>query len=209
MVVATLRQVTQLAIVASLAANCGTEQSGVATTGPPGGERDAGNNADAANPADAGAVSECSFTPCGGDLVGSWTIRHVCPASVSVRNCPTVELDPKDVIVTGSFSFGTDGGLTFDIMSSGTWEGLVPPSCVTGTDCKSIAESLYQVNAPPATCTSDGDGGCSCSSPATPEQMATTPYRVSGNVAANMLYCVQDGLLKLRNEAGTVFVAAR
>jgi hypothetical protein len=126
---------------------------------------------------------------------------------VAIRDCPTVELKPKDVIVTGSFSFGADGGLTFDIMSTGTWEGLVPPSCVAGTDCESIARTLYQPNAPPASCTSDGNGGCSCSSPATPAQMATGPYRISGNVAANMSYCVRDGLLKLQNESGTVFVA--
>ncbi len=212
MLVTTLHRVTRMALVASFAAGCSAEQTNTGTTGTPGDDGDAGNLRDTGTSPDAGdtrAESECSFTACGGDLVGSWTIRHVCLSSIAVLDCPRVELKPKDVVVTGSFSFGTDGGLSFDIRSSGTWEGLVPPSCVAGTDCKTIADSLYQENAPPATCTSVGDAGCSCSSPVTPVQMATTPYMVSGNVAANMSYCVRDGVLKLMNESGTVFIASR
>lgn len=210
MLIATLRRVTQMAFVASAVSSCATEEPFRATNGTPRRESDSGRIADAGSGdvADA-ADAECSFTPCGGDISGNWTIQHVCPASVAVRDCPTVELEPKNVVVTGSFSFGTDGGLTFDIASSGTWEGLVPPSCVAGSDCQTIAQSLYQINAPPASCTSDGNGGCSCSSPVTPVQMATVPYRVSGNVAANMSYCVQGNVLKLMNESGTVFIASR
>jgi hypothetical protein len=210
MVAATLGRMTRLALVAGLVSSCASSETRARTRSE---EREAGSSLrDAGNLHDAGArdaESRCSFTPCGGDLVGNWTIRHVCLASVGVRNCPTANLEPKDVVVTGSFSFGTDGGLTFDIRSSGTWEGLIPPSCVAGTNCASIAQSLYQANAPPASCASDGDGGCACSSPVTPVQMATMPYTVSGNVTANMSYCVRDGMLKLQNAGGTVFVASR
>lgn len=168
-----------------------------------------GGDGDAGDAGEAGPEPVCAFVPCGGDLVGNWTIQQACPAPMHVQDCPIAELEPKDVTVSGTFSFGTDGGLTFDITSSGAWEGVVPSSCVAGTDCASIAVSLYQVNAPPASCTSDDDGGCSCSSPATPTQTDTRPYLVSGNTAAYMSYCVRDGLLKLQNEAGTVFVASK
>jgi hypothetical protein len=200
MVAAALCRVTGLAFTVGLLTSCGTSQSNGTTTRTRGDEGDAG---------DAGAESECSFTPCGGDIVGSWTIRSVCPVSVSVRDCPTAELEPNHVTVMGSVTFGADGGLAFDITSTGTWDGLVPPSCVVGTDCAAIAQSLYQRNAPPASCTSAGDGGCSCSSPATPVQTDMGPYTISGNTAANMSFCVRNDLLKLQNGAGTVFVARR
>jgi hypothetical protein len=158
---------------------------------------------------DARVESVCSFTPCGGDLLGSWTIQTACLASILVPNCPGAALDPKDVTVTGNFTFGSDGTLAIDIATSGTWQGLVPPSCVAGTDCPSIAVTLFQPNAPPATCTSNADGGCTCSSPATPTQTGSRPYRISGTTAASMSFCVQDDVLKLMNEAGTVFVSRR
>jgi hypothetical protein len=35
------------------------------------------------------------------------------------------------------------------------------------------------------------------------------PYRVSGNTAAFMSYCVRGDTMMLQNESGTVFVAER
>jgi hypothetical protein len=194
---------TRLVLIAGLLTSCGaTGSSGPAT-------RTRTAEPDGSAAVEGGADPECSFTPCGGDVVGTWTIQRVCPVSIFVQNCPTVALDPRDVAVTGSFTFGADGTLTIDIRSSGTWDGVVPSSCVAGTDCQSIAGTLFQPNAPPATCTSDGDGGCACSSPATPQQTGSRPYSIAGMSVASMSFCVEGDVLKLMNEAGTVFVSNR
>jgi len=153
------------------------------------------------------ADAECAFTPCCGTVVGNWKIRRACPTSLPVAKCPAASLEPKNVNISGTFAFGADGMLTFDITSTGTWDGVVPAQCVPNADCAAVAKTMYQPNAPAATCTADGHGGCKCSSPATPLQTGTMPYRVTDSTAAGMWFCAKDGSLKLRNESGTVFVA--
>lgn len=159
---------------------------------------------------DAGdAGGECAFTACGGDPVGTWTIQRICPASLTVPNCPVATLGPKNVTASGSFTFGADGTLSVNVTSTGTYEAAVPASCVLGSDCASIALSLTQMNAPLATCSDDGTGGCTCSSPVTPTQTGSGPYTIVGSTAGNMYFCVENDSLKLRNAAGTVFVSVR
>lgn len=153
------------------------------------------------------ADAECAFAPCGGSVLGNWKIRRACPTLLPVGKCPAASLEPKNVSISGTFGFGADGTLTFDIRSSGSWDGVVPASCVPNADCSAVAKTLYQPNAPAASCTSDGNGGCKCSSPATPLQTGTMPYRVTDTTVAGMSFCAQNGMLKLRNASGTVFVA--
>jgi hypothetical protein len=191
-----LLRALRLALIASVVSSCGKVLSGGATA--------AGKTGN-----DGGTDTTCSFTPCGGNIVGTWNIRRSCPASVRIQSCAAASLDPKNVTVSGSFSFHSDGGLAFDIRSTGSWEGTVPASCVTNGDCAPIVQALSQANAPLASCTKDANGGCKCSSPATPVQTGNTPYRIIGNTAASMSFCVKNGILKLQNPAGTVFVSSQ
>jgi hypothetical protein len=110
---------------------------------------------------------------------------------------------------SGTITFGSDGTWSYNVKASGTWDGNVPASCVTNSDCAAIAQGLTRRNAPAATCASDGNGGCNCSTPAIPSEVFSAPYTVAGTLVADEPFCVEHGSMKLSYPAGGVFVMSQ
>jgi hypothetical protein len=129
-------------------------------------------------------ISCDSFTPCGGDITGTWTIAHVCgygPGQTQpIMNCPggTATLD---VTVTGTLSFGTDGSYTTMLTMSGTALETLPKGCLGGVACDMLQDALRQsATIAAATCVDDG-ANCQCNLTFAPTpNTATGLYTVSG-----------------------------
>ena len=153
---------------------------------------------------------DCSFTACGGSLVGKWTINAGCvddPNSDVGNGCPTATIDAQTDL-SGSVDFGADGTFTVDLTQSGSISAKIPTSCLNGQTCDAWASSNK------ATCTTDS-AGCDCTGTIDTKHSADGgTYAASGNSfattstgdtspgAANE-YCVSGNTLKVKIVDGT------
>jgi hypothetical protein len=156
-----------------------------------------------------GAV-DCSFTACGGSLVGKWTINAGCiddPNSDAVSGCPTATIDAQTDL-SGSIDFGADGTFNVDLTQSGSISATIPTSCLNGETCDSWASSNK------ATCTT-ASAGCDCTGTIdTKHSTDGGTYATSGNsfdttstgdTSPSSLheYCVSGNTLKVKIVDGT------
>jgi hypothetical protein len=148
---------------------------------------------------------DCSFTACGGSLVGKWTINAGCvddPDSDTLDGCPTATIDASTDL-SGSVDFGADGTFSVDLTQSGSISAKIPTSCLNGSTCDSFASSNK------ATCTTDS-AGCDCTGMIdTKHSSDGGTYTSSGNSFATTStgdsspgtpneYCVSGNTLKVR-----------
>ncbi len=153
---------------------------------------------------------DCSFTACGGSLVGKWTINAGCiddPNSDVVSGCPTATIDAQTDL-SGSVDFGADGSFSVDLTQSGSISAKIPTSCLNGATCDSWASSNK------ATCTTD-PAGCDCTGTIdTKHSTDSGTYATSGNSFATTSmgdtspgtpneYCVSGNTLKVKIVDGT------
>lgn len=112
---------------------------------------------------DPGSGTCMNFTPCGGDVLGTWRIESLCMDAFAPQfpNCPTAT---ASVSVTGSLTFSGDG--TYITRGSTIAHTTLPASCAA--------------LCPATGCTATPDGGCVCDS-ATPLSEAPLTYSVDGN----------------------------
>jgi hypothetical protein len=80
--------------------------------------------------------------PCGGDLVGTWTIMSLCLSSDSgsTAACPTESDDARGLVLTGTMTFGADSSFTTTDTLSGTVVRSIPLSCARGAGAGSCAQ---------------------------------------------------------------------
>ncbi|MEI9952246.1 MAG: hypothetical protein WDO74_25475 [Pseudomonadota bacterium] len=156
----------------------GSGSNGLAGAGS--GSGGAGNGAGAPN-----RLSACpTVTPCGGNLVGDWTIQQECIAlpTDSVEWCAGATFALSPVTATGSVSFKADHSMT----SSGTvsWSESVrlPPSCYTEDLCSELGPRMSkEPSVTNAQCGYDAVTGCSCSLTYSMTSMGSGTYQVQGN----------------------------
>jgi hypothetical protein len=140
----------------------------------------------------------CSFTACGGDIVGTWHIVDACGLLAAASCAPAAGVTVEHVSSMATYTFGSDG--SFTAAFSGAYEETYryPFSCLagltdggTGQICADyqnrIQALLAQVDAGVVgatyACTMDGNQACVCSeaysfpSPAT----QTGSYTVAGD----------------------------
>lgn len=157
----------------------------------------------------------CSFTPCGGDLEGSWCYTGVCIQQDQLfggfMGCAANDVDWRGVTgtVTGRVRFdGTRVRRVVTTELSGTVS--IPPSCVPipgicgGTVSMALSTALEPDGT--ASCADAPAGGCVCDVSLTIGVDAGDTYGVNGNQfetdGRTFDYCVEmDGSLNLR-EAG-------
>jgi hypothetical protein len=151
-------------------------------------------------------------SPCGGSLVGIWTIQGICEGSAVFTggaDCTAATVDGSMRSVSGTVTFNDD--LTYSVSSSegGSLKFRVPLPCSPTADCNTLAGEISP--APPAGMTTCEtlDGNCDCSlvfnHPLTHDDNGT--YTTSGdalmltssNNATSFAdrYCVQDNALHL------------
>jgi hypothetical protein len=104
--------------------------------------------------------------PCGGDIVGTWTVTSACvTANVTgfLTNCPSATLSISDLRITGTTAYDADLTYTQDTVASGTDVVTLPRECIGALTCADLAASFLQENPPPTsvTCWAAGSG-CAC-----------------------------------------------
>lgn len=115
-----------------------------------------------------GDVAACSFTPCGGSLVGKWKWESGC-VELSTTTDPSSPCKPFSPIGTPSYSgtaeFTSGGEYSNTMTITSATSGSYSAACLTQTG---LTCSFYQsiFSAPDAamsgTCTSAASGDCDC-----------------------------------------------
>jgi hypothetical protein len=121
--------------------------------------------------------STCTaLTPCGGDLVGTWTATTSCMTLSGLldttklgTDCKTAPITGGTAQVTGSITFKSDNTFTDNTTTSITDHWTLLKACLsisgTVTDCTGMSDPVasifgYTTN----TCTPNASGGCDCTS---------------------------------------------
>jgi hypothetical protein len=148
-----------------------------------------------------GGASCSNVLPCGGDIVGKWTVTSSCLTVTGQTDMSLLGLGCSSALVTGSLDVtGTwtaksNGTYSDNTTTSGTEQLTLPASClnVSGTTvaCAQISEVLQVFGYDLVTCTAATSGGCKC--PATVKQtggiglvsydpQTSGDYKTSGNL---------------------------
>jgi hypothetical protein len=195
-----------------------------------GGDDDAGPDPDAGGMTDAGVdassptagaitfMEVCPpFTPCGGDLTGTWRYDGVCVTHAEVEAALT------DACATATFISGTgsvDGTVSFDattVMRDGTTSlsivANIPAACTFSLPCATVVatqiETMAMVDS--ATCVDAAApaDGCDCTIMDSEVISESDPYTATGNVFENdstmrrWEYCIDGTDLTLREIMGS------
>jgi hypothetical protein len=156
----------------------GAAGSGAGTAGTDAGTAGtAGSDAGAAGTAGGGSVPTCeSAEPCGGDLVGTWTVDQCMPAlsgEVDLESiglpivCTGAAITMGALQVSGTLTFNADGSYTDATTTMGQVVYEFPPECKelsgTTTDCPGIEGPLRSKGFTANTCVDNTETtGCTC-----------------------------------------------
>jgi hypothetical protein len=154
-----------------------------------------------------------AVAPCGGDIVGDWTIVDTCLAitrASPLADCPSATYDTSGLKATGTVSYRADLTYSTDLTLAGTMALNIPESCLTiqgiTLTCAQLDQSVKQalMDDPDPSIQSvscAGSGSCTCTFVTTPQSSSSTgTYITSGNnVTENggtpNGYCVQGSEL--------------
>jgi hypothetical protein len=152
-----------------------------------------------------------TFTPCGGDISGTWTLRTGCGQSALVMAlCPGASSDfSPDVGGTATFDAGGTYSLNLTSDVSGTQ--TLPASCLGGTQsCAMLAPSSTPGFTSDVTCSGDPTQSCTCTGSTHSTLAATGTYTTVGSYVAltgsagpsgSNPYCVTGNQLELELDA--------
>jgi len=140
----------------------------------------AGNSAGADNNG-----STCpAAAPCGGDLIGEWTVQQSCLELTSnplAEACPGATLSLSPLTITGTASFKADNSMTSSGVISFMQFVQLPLSCATEAQCAAVRTSLAaQPTVSDAQCVYTAGTGCKCTVTSTQSRMNSGTYQVQG-----------------------------
>jgi len=168
---------------------------------------------------DSGGGSCGKVAPCGGDIVGDWTISGACANTASlamqiIPNCPTATATASSIHATGSASFNPDMTYSLSETLTVSASGTVPSSCLmyagfmlTCADFNLLIQEYVAMNptmVQSATCA--GGDTCNCSFTLAPQtRNETGTYLTTGTelsttvngVLYGTAYCVQKNELHM------------
>ncbi len=157
-------------------------------------------------------IGDCeTFTPCGGDVEGTWAYTAGCfdPASLGMDEetlalltaiCPTATYETT-FEVTGTVSF-SDGAVLRDGGWSAEFDLVMPASCLTLLGSCTNLQTTIEAAAPEATVACvDNVESCDCQVSRGEEGWEATSYTVDGNVLTlsdgrTFDYCVSGSALE-------------
>jgi hypothetical protein len=148
------------------------------------------------------------FTPCGGDVVGTWTPTGGCvndPLATSKSLCPALVVNSETAEVEGSVTF-TDSLVTRNYTSRYAMDVTIPASCLTIDDCAKI-EAAYQAYIPDTSCKDVAAGACRCTGSISSSATEGSTYTVNNDqittgTGDNYAYCVTGSTLAYRHTSG-------
>ena len=161
---------------------------------------------------DGGSSAGCSFSPCGGDPTGHWTLDKICSAGISVPNCTgaTGQLTPSGW--TGTLHIGADK--TYVLIQQGSYSGnvMLPASCVgMAMRCDQLNTMTMGSSGSSLTCTGMPAMGCACTVSGMSMSSEMGTYAVSGNtiltmpasgstgMASTIQYCVSGNTISFKD----------
>lgn len=176
-----------------------TEQTTSSTTS-------ASSSAPATPPTQPVTASCENVVPCGGDVVGTWTVAASClPVTgdadlmgfgLGCVGAPTT----GDLQVTGTLTLNADGSIVDETTTTGDQELTLPAACLdvsgTITTCDRVGAPLQALGFAQVTCTSNADAGCAC--PATVNQTGGAAY-LTLSPLKKASYSTADSVLTVTN----------
>jgi hypothetical protein len=159
---------------------------------------------------DASAASCGAVQPCGGSLIGTWTVQAACQPVEDFTfdmECPGATLDQSAHITSGSLTFNADMTVMTSFSLSGRLRVTAPLSCLALATCDEYA-SFFSPGPPDATttCTTVGGNTCDCTLVRSMPQSGsgsgtytTAGYTLNWTLpgAPSSSYCVQGNTLHL------------
>ena len=153
-----------------------------------------------------------AFTPCGGNVVGTWSIQNMCSTgSVSslIEDCPGATTSIEGLKGSGTVTYNADMTMVSNTTLTGTMKMNVPMSCIMGGTCAQLDAVLKSLATEPdspfssASCTGSSTCACSFQLKGTAE-METGTYSISGNKITDsdgdaQDYCVSGDTLQLKS----------
>lgn len=140
--------------------------------------------------------SDCDFSACGGDVVGTWKVTSVCAeiAGPVIDVCPDA-LATLDLTLDGTATFNADGTRSTDFTGKSTITYKLSAECL-GTitmghppaSCDVLNKDADATSGDgPTTCTGDPADACSCTQE-NPEShdVKTGTYTIDGNTMTSM-----------------------
>jgi hypothetical protein len=108
--------------------------------------------------------------PCGGDVVGDWTIATSCQSGLqfAFSFCPDPTINPTGLATTGTFSLRADLTYTVATTAAGSLEIDFPASCIaSGSSCADLTPSVQSALATMLgpglqSVTCSGTAACAC-----------------------------------------------
>lgn len=168
-----------LILLSMLACGCGGSSQG---SGP---ADDSGAGSAGTSPGTSNGASACSaINPCGGDLLGDWTIKDLCMGTSTQPfggSCAGVTLSLGLLAATGSISFRADNTEVGTATLSYRSTVHIPADCYDEGSCNAYQTALNAVNdVSNAMCSWDAGSGCACTTSVTTSSMANGTYQVQG-----------------------------
>lgn len=156
-------------------------------------------------------AAKCAlFTPCGGDVVGTWDYSAGCtgdPWEAARKTCQALGVKTQKGTVKGRITF-TSNTVTRAATVAYTATLTIPTSCLQGVlTCAQVATGL-QKSFNSATC-APTTGGCDCDVATTNSITGSgTNYTIQGNQIVlqdgnKYDYCVKGSILQSTHVAGT------
>ncbi len=148
-----------------------------------------------------------TFTPCGGEISGKWSVASFCGTPDGLKSCPTAAAKYTAVSWVGSLEFTPDStigrgitGATLQTYNASLDSELsIPSACISKT-CSTMTAVEH------ATCAEQpADLGSTCVCKVHTDSLSTGPqtdyYQLSGNNVIiglqNWVYCVKGDTLTL------------
>jgi hypothetical protein len=178
-----------------------------------------GSTADGSAADGSGLGGSCSgTTSCGGYVVGTWSVAHLCLGSMipgASTACAGELVDASAVQETGTVTLSADLTYTSTVAITGTETITIPNSCLTNATvtitCDQLNQMLQQQQSSPgiasASCAAPGADACVCTyvfSGQTVSQTgvyATAGAKItltpSGGAAATDDYCVEGSTMRI------------
>lgn len=103
--------------------------------------------------------------PCGGSVVGDWTIQAICETSAVFTggaDCAAATVDGSMRSVSGSLAFNDDATYTVSSSESGSLKFRVPLPCAPAATCDELASLIGPFPPKGMTTCATADGNCDC-----------------------------------------------
>jgi len=144
--------------------------------------------------------------PCGGNVVGTWTLLGACYASAFrtqlstslAASCPGASIDTLDIDMSGTVTFNADLTYAANVHETLTITERIPLSCLNASSCAAVPSNTSE-----STISCTGTTTCTCHASGMPAGDETGTYTTSGtsltitapDSTTTDAYCVQNNQL--------------